>query len=524
MITVIPKQEVLDALRKDFPKPPRAAENGLNKYCKVLGKMIFESIQRGQSPIERKLKHYSLSTSALTKNGGQIGSKCIRIHKWLTINKFELVEMLTRGNNLTGKISKVKLTKWAEIIDPIEFNISSATDDEVERSVEEYLTDDDNGNLLMFNYLYPELKQNRFNADALNLFDPLKVNISSLKSYIIWVNKATDNLRKSTKETYTRQAKIILSIALHNDGIYLQRKKPSFFGRMYYAGISAQSVNKELRKAMLGNCWEYDIRSSVIAWKMGYAKYYIKKNKPTSCVEKEFKTLLQYLNDKTTLMKAVQRKIFLHNSAVDNDLQLKLLKEAFTALSFGARLQTKGWLDRNGLWKNPAIVDIIKSPEERTRFINNTIVKNFNTEQKKIDDYLIKQVDLYGSEFLLNSKLQTNSGRKCRSKIIAFLYQDQETGVMNILRQEIQNTGRKILASIHDAIVINQRLAPERKLDMESYMQNATDNPYWRLGETEYKEYSYTPKYILEEEALHRQRIAEETLRAVGYKSQFNSV
>ena len=28
-------------------------------------------------------------------------------------------------------------------------------------------------------------------------------------------------------------------------------------------------------RAMLGNCWEYDIRSSVVAWKMGFARSYM---------------------------------------------------------------------------------------------------------------------------------------------------------------------------------------------------------------------------------------------------------
>lgn len=63
-----------------------------------------------------------------------------------------------------------------------------------------------------------------------------------------------------------------MGIASVMDGYYVQRKKPSAFGRMYYEGVSVQNINKDLRSAVLGDCWEYDIRSSVVAWKMGWAK------------------------------------------------------------------------------------------------------------------------------------------------------------------------------------------------------------------------------------------------------------
>ena len=33
--------------------------------------------------------------------------------------------------------------------------------------------------------------------------------------------------------------------------------------------------NRDLRRGFLGNCWVYDIRSSVIKWKMGFARDYL---------------------------------------------------------------------------------------------------------------------------------------------------------------------------------------------------------------------------------------------------------
>jgi len=69
----------------------------------------------------------------------------------------------------------------------------------------------------------------------------------------------------SKRKQYLLQAHVILTVAKDKDGKYYQRKLPSDFGRTYYSGTSVQNVNKELRRAMLGNSWEYDIRSSVVA-------------------------------------------------------------------------------------------------------------------------------------------------------------------------------------------------------------------------------------------------------------------
>jgi predicted RNA-binding protein YlxR (DUF448 family) len=57
------------------------------------------------------------------------------------------------------------------------------------------------------------------------------------------------------QKLYELQADTILRIAQHTNGYFLQEKKASAFGRNYYVGTSVQNVNKELRRAMLGNCY-----------------------------------------------------------------------------------------------------------------------------------------------------------------------------------------------------------------------------------------------------------------------------
>lgn len=518
MIKLTPNPEVLAALHKAFPKPAKSAEKSLAKYCKVLGAMLFDALQRGLAEDERKLKFYSISTSALANKGGQIGKDRVRVHSWLAANGYPLVQIADKGSNIKGTISKVKLTKWVTMEDPLAINTQAMTDQQAERAIDTFLAGNEDGNQELFKHLYPELVGDYKMDLVLSLFDPIKIDVESLRAYVTWVNLPSTKLDASTKKNSSRQARTILAIAENTGGFYLQRRNPSVFGRTYYAGISVQSVPKELRKAMLGNCWEYDMRSSVIAWKMGYANDWIAQQSPGASVRDEFKATLNYLEDKKDLMHTVRLYTFLEGSNVDHDLQMSLLKQAFTALSFGARLTTKGWQDIGGTWNNPALVNIFWNEDERRRFVNDATVLSFIKEQNKLDDWLFEKVKQEKPELLLDENLQTISGRPSKAKVIAYLYQHNETVTMNLVRDAVAASGRKVLANIHDAVVIDRRLGAELKSEIEMLLHENTGNPYWRLGATEYKRYNSFPKDVLAEEKRHRERMIEQEEKARFYQ------
>ena len=97
-------------------------------------------------------------------------------------------------------------------------------------------------------------------------------------------------------------------------------------------------------------------------------------------------------------------------------------------------------------------------------------------------------------------------------------YQHNETVAMNMVREAVEKTGRKVLAHIHDAIVIDKKLGAELKSEIEMALHEQTGNPYWRLGATQYERYNATPIHVLQEELRHRQRMTEEAQRAIGYQ------
>ncbi len=521
MIELIVDSKVLPQLRKAFPTPPGRAERALNNYVSRLRDMLIKSLSRGQTPLEAKANLFSLSLHELANKGGQIGEKKVRVHAWLRDNGFALVEPAVIGTNLTGMVSKVKFTdlvmlEWHEP----EVDTNSTVVDGVSVTTQ-LLQNSEQLNKEIFDLLYPDygvcIADHRFDE----VFDVVDIDIGSLRNYIEWLQSAARHFTATKRNHYLFQARLILAVALHTGGKYYQRKFLSDFGRTYYKGTSAQNVNKDLRHAMLGDCWEYDIRSSVVAWKMGFAAAYIAKNAPKSSVAKTFGFTEVYLRDKAAFMKNVRQNVFEQDCDLPEELQLKMLKKAFTALSFGARKSSKGWINKNGEWENPSIVDIFQRADERDRFLNDVHVCGFTAEQTQLDDFLYDGVVKKYPDLLRLPYLQTQSGRPSKSKVIAYMYQHEETEVMDVVREALRDFGKTVLANIHDAIVVRHHLNAGDKYDIELRMRARTNNPYWSLGATEVKRWAASTKEAEKAEELHRQRIAAEEALAAGYVSSW---
>ncbi len=87
--------------------------------------------------------------------------------------------------------------------------------------------------------------------------------------------------------------------------------------------------------------------------------------------------------------------------------------------------------------------------------------------------------------------LSTDSKRQRQQiKVRAVLYQHQETLVMNIVRNAVVARGKKVLASIHDAIITKEKLGVEFTSEIEQLIRDETDNCYWHLGATKLKRYA----------------------------------
>ena len=271
---------------------------------------------------------------------------------------------------------------------------------------------------------------------------------------------------------------------------------------------------------MLGHCWEYDIRSSVFAWKMGHARECYETQKTTETFQQVFSQTLLFLEDKKDFMATLRYYTFKEDSNVPRDLQDKLLKQAVTAISFGARRGTKGWRVSATEWSNPALVEIFKNSEERERFMNCPIVKKFITEQNTLDKFIYQTCREANPPFMSLPEVRTQCGVLSKSKVIAYLYQHFETQVMDVVAEEIEKRGRKVLARIHDAIIIDKRLGVDNKYEIELAMQSATSNPYWHLTHKELQPFERPYSLDRAEIDAHRMRMAKAEHEATEKKSR----
>jgi hypothetical protein len=521
MIKITVNSAVYEALQKAFPKPANSAHRALAKYVSVLEAMLFKSLHFEATPMQRKLDLFAISLQQLANQGGQIGPKKQRLHAWLRDNNLSLVEAVVQGSNLTGEVSQCKLTKMVTMVDTLAIEEDILSSGKSDREIDQYLCGDEFGNYQLLNLLFPEFKQRINDEEIDRIFDLLPVDMESVKSYIVWLTTEATLISKEKKDQALRQARIILGIASVMDGYYVQRKKPSAFGRMYYEGVSVQNINKDLRSAVLGDCWEYDIRSSVVAWKMGWAKSYIDTRGQGEDLRRVFSATLGFLEEKAEFMDFVRYSTFDESSPVPKEFQPKLLKQAFTAISFGARQTTKGWQNESGGWTNPALVDIIRNSDDRDRFLADVTVQGFIEEQGKLDAHLYEMVKQQRRDLLGKHFLQTPSGRPSKSKILAYLYQHDETEMIDVVRVVAAHHGRAPIANVHDAIFFKKKLSKDLRHEIELIMQEHSNNPYWRLAPKQISRYESRYFDQLLEEAAHKLRIQQEEADAVGYKSPF---
>ena len=480
MLTLTIDPVVLERLQEAFPKPKTSAAKALKKYKELLEHLLFKVMQRGRSNYETLLNCYSLPVSQLTHDGPHIGFGKVRLHKWLNDNQLQLVQKVEVGSNLTGLVSLVKLTDLV-VLDDVTSEIFLAVQNvTTPAELSQVLSSDAQKNQELFSALYPDYFGYLSPAQRDQVFDVVPIDIPSLEAYVAWLNTKATKMSPGRVRVYTEQALLILAIAKHTGGFYPQRRKPSPFGRIYYSGVSVQNVNKELRRAMLGNCWEYDIRSSVVTWKMTFAQELTDELYPFKECRKLFWASWLYLEDRADFMRDVRKDVFGKTSGLSVDFQEKLIKEAITAISFGARANVNGWREASGAWVNTALGEIFKNSSQRNAFLNSVVVQAFIKEQALLDTYISDGLKTAMPDVYFGP-LITRNIRPSKSKAVAFAYQKSETLVMNVAYAVLAKHGIKPIARIHDAFVVRHRLLIDMRSEIIEEMKDQMLNNHWRI-------------------------------------------
>jgi hypothetical protein len=431
------------------------------KKAKLYQDLVFQEIRYGfyhlanMEQINQNQIPFSLTR--IRKELGRYGSGTKNQYWWDWLHKnFPIVKIVKTGNSIN------KVSTMVEINIPLEIVLASGnTKDIVKRAYSKFDLDSE--------------------------IHTVQVDIRSLENYVR--ASTAQNSPNQTLQDNLKSARMLLSIAKHFDGEIPQIVNRSNFGRIYYRGPNLQSVHKTVREAALGNCYSVDIDSSVFNWKYAMVPF-----------QDELTYTRELIQDKKRVRRYLADLVFGNHE----EYSIKTVKQALTAISFGARGDSRCWYkNESNQWTQGAMSEIIYSKEKREELFADHWMKNFMAEQDRINkfigDQLVEAVnnDQIPEKYL--DDLKSIRGRISRGKLIAWAYQQSEQKMMQKL---IEWSNSEVLLQVHDGIYFKSK--PDI-LSMQTLLQD--EWPLATLSIDEVSKYVYTN---VEEIESHRNRIRQE--------------
>ena len=485
LLTLDYDPSVLAAMEAAFPTPPNRAKQQLEKYLALLQHEIRLSLL-DRSEFARKFEAYNVPLTTLTNKSPTLGNRQYRVHEWLNEKGLSLIKNINmNANNISKEIAILQPTsrliiKNENLLDELRALTASELDD--------FLNALTNESIKIVN-AYQSDFTSLSKQDQDNLYFTTEVDIESLKNYIRKIVYGPSGLVRLSEETSLTQAEFILRIAQVNNGLLPQKISKKAFGRTYYEGVSVISVRKELRKAFLGDSWEYDCKSCSTSWKIAFADEWHKlKSHRKLSVREKFSAMTLYLEDKEEFFRQVIGHVFIHPTSKDHKA---ILKEAMTALGFGARLSLGKWKGMNGEERQTSLFEVFDGDkEDLTRFVKCDLVQKFNKEQQTLNNYIVKR---FSSDAQWHIDMDRERQRKkmkvpfSQAQQVVWLFQHAESMMMDLVREELQALKKTVLANVHDAIVIREQLSLIELSHIEQRVRAVTDVTFFALGETEYR-------------------------------------
>jgi hypothetical protein len=478
---------VVDALMTAFPRYTSEKANAkIGKYVKTLERLMRRAKLNKPSKRSNKKKTYKLEATVLWDKTGQLGSNKIRIHQWLKENKVPLVINTNPNYKPTKELAVFKTTKYLTIKDESLLNkLRKMTVEERHVYLDTPSKDDvDEINDYLKDYRALSIQEQS------NRYDLAEIDIESLKNYILKLARGDVFIEHEKQESDADNSEYILRIAQLNNRQLPQLKDKSDFGRTYYKMRSVQNVSKRVREALLGDCWEYDSKSCAASWKMAFAQeFYNSKKRHDNSFEDSFSAMTLFLEYKSDFYNEVIDKTFLAEYPYSNEYKTKFIKSAMTAVGFGAKLTMGSWTDKDGDIKSSSLLEVFDDDKTLLRrFVDCTIVREYNHELSTLNKYILNKFscDMTWLADLEASRIKKNRKPYSKSQRASWLFQHAETLMMNIVRKKLQKLGKTVLANVHDAIVVGERLTASELLAIEKLVRRITKVQYFALGETPY--------------------------------------
>ena len=476
---------VVEALMKAFPNYSKEkAEMRLKKYVKTLERLMRRARLNKASKRSKKKKTYELEATVLWDKTGQLGSEKIRVHQWLIENKVPLVINTNLNFRPTKELAVFKPTRFLTIkneslLDLLRtMSVQERTDFLDHPSVDDI--DEINDYLKDFRALSIQEQNDKY--------DLVEVDIESVKNYLKKLARGEVFIEYFKQESDADNSEYILRIAQVNNGQLPQLKFKSDFGRNYYKNLSVQNVSKRVRQAFLGDSWEYDCKSCSASWKMSFAQEgYDGIKRPSKSFQDSFSALTLYLEYKSDFFDEVIDRTYLAQYPYSHDHKTKVIKEAMTAIGFGAKLTMGSWIANDGEIKSSSLLQVFDDDITLLRrFKDCTIVREYNDEQTILNKYIVEKFSTDATWITELEASRKNRNRKHykHNQKISWLFQHAETLLMNIVRDALITRGKTVVANIHDAIVVRERLTKSELQAIENIVRAKTSVSYFALGET----------------------------------------
>lgn len=265
------------------------------------------------------------------------------------------------------------------------------------------------------------------------------------------------------------QAKLVHKIGQHTEAetgeAFLPMvPSPSPFGRTYYKGLNIQNVSKQVRSAIIGRHYQYDMNAAVYAIKL--LLYGIINGGDNNLIHTPKGTYTrEYLRRKNEIRNRLARACFA-GTDIPHETALKAIKNALTAIGFGAKTGANFYPTQNGM-KATALGEIILSPDARAAFERDPWVKAFIAEQKEIETDIITnrkaRPEFEEIAAVVRGANGTN-GKLTNGGLLAYYFQQLETSIMDIAIDVLAQFNIQPIARIHDAFIVRDKL-PTRVMD-----------------------------------------------------------
>lgn len=486
MLTLEYSPKVTNALMKAFPRyTQEKAEKKLSKYITTLQRMMRRAkLNKQHSRKNRNI--YELEAKILWDKTGQLGTPSVSLHKILMDNRVPLVINTNPNRKPNKELAKFRKTSLLTVKNESLLDLlRSMTSSEVANFLDNPSQDDiDEIN----DYLKDFRSLSSFQQNE--LYDIVDVDIDSLKNYIKKLVNRQIFIESFKQDSDADHAEYILRIAQLNNGQLPQLMFKSDFGRKYYKNLSVQNVSKRVREAFLGDSWEYDCKSCSASWKMAFAQeWYDSKKRQSKSFDDSVCGLTLYLEYKSAFFDEVIDRTYLAEFPYSHEHKTATIKEAMTAIGFGAKLTMGSWKASDGEIKSSSLLQVFDDDTNLLRrFIDCTIVREYNDEQSILNKYIVEKFSSDATWIAELEASRLNRKRKAYkgNQKISWLFQHAETKMMDIVRDELQKLGMTVLANVHDAIVVRERLKPKELLAIQESVKLKTSVKYFALGETQY--------------------------------------